>query len=162
MFQPGRKRRLIAVELESAGRLVTRAVIRLLRELPDWELYLLHTKPLGVRPSIPRSLRPRVHVRSARREGHRAAILAETAIFVPAPFGEQRLELEARASGAAIAGDATPDDVVHEVRRLAQGEPELAQLATQERAAAERHSFDRVATELDALYSRLDAKAPRP
>ena len=45
-----------------------------------------------------------------------------------------------------------------EVRRLAQDEPELAQLATQERAAAERHSFDLVATELDALYSRLTRK----
>ena len=158
VFRPGSKRRLIAVELESAGRPVTRALIRLLRELPDWELYLLHTKPLGVRPTIPRSLRPRVHVRSARREDHRAAFLAEAAIFVPAPLGEQRLELEARASGAVIAGSVTPDDVVHEVRRLAESAPHLAQLATQERAAAERHSFDRVATELDALYSRLTRK----
>ena len=158
VFRPGQKRRLIALELESGGRPVTRAVIRLLRELPDWELYLLHTKPLGVRPTIPRSLRPRVHVRSARREDHRAAILAEAAIFVPAPLGEERLELEARASGTAIAGGMTPDDVVHEVRRLAEGESELAKLATQERAAAERHSFDQVATELDALYSRLTRK----
>src|SRR3990170_3654678 len=92
LFRPGRKRRLIALELEAAGRPVTRAVIRLLGELPGWELNLLHTKPLGVRPTISRSLRARVHVRSARREEHRAAILAEAAIFVPAPSGEQRLE----------------------------------------------------------------------
>jgi len=158
LFRPGRKRRLIALELEAAGRPVTRAVIRLLGELPGWELNLLHTKPLGVRPTISRSLRARVHVRSARREEHRAAILAEAAIFVPAPAGEQRLELEARASGAAIAGGTTPEDVVRDVRRLTEDGARLARLAADERVSAERHSFDRVAAELDSLYSRLSRK----
>jgi hypothetical protein len=162
LFRPAPKRRLIALELEAAGRPVTRAAIRLLRELPDWELTLLHTKPLGFRPTIPRTLRPRVHVRSARRGEHRAAILAPAAIFIAAPSGEQRLELEARASGAAIAGGMTPEDVVHEVRRFTEDDARLARIAADERAKAEQQSFDRVAVELDSVYSRLVRKRRDP
>jgi len=94
LFRPGRKRRLIALELEPAGRAVTRALARALRDLPGWELHLLHTKPLGFRPAIPRSVRSRVHVRSVRRPEQRAATFAEAAVFVPAPGGEHRLALE--------------------------------------------------------------------
>ncbi len=158
LFRPGHKRKLIALELEAAGRPITRAVIRLLREVPNWELNLLHTKPLGVRPTIPRSIRARAHVRSARREEQRAAVLALAAIFIPAPEGEQRLELEARASGAAIAVGSAPEDVVREVRSLIEDEARLARSAADECARAERQSFDRVAAELDSLYSRLVRK----
>ncbi|HXF98289.1 MAG TPA: glycosyltransferase family 4 protein, partial [Gaiellaceae bacterium] len=101
-FRPGRKRRLVAVELEASGRAVTKAVLRLLRERPEWEVALLHTKPLGFRPAIPRAVRARTHVRLVRRPEQRAAVLAETAVFVPAPGGEERLALEAAACGAAI------------------------------------------------------------
>ena len=158
LFRPGHKRKLIALELEAGGRPVTRAVMRLLREFPNWELNLLHTKPLGVRPTIPRGIRARAHVRSARREEQRAAILAVAAIFIPAPEGEQRLELEARASGAAIAVGSAQEDVVREVRGFIEDEARLARSAADERARAERQSFDRVAAELDSLYSRLVRK----
>ena len=100
-FKPATKRDVIAVELEAAGRATTRALLRLLRELPDWEATLLHTKPLGVRPAIPRSVRERVHVRSARTSAQRADALAPAAIFVSAPGGEERLALEAAACEAA-------------------------------------------------------------
>ncbi len=159
LFRPGRKRRVIALELEAAGRSVTRAVARLLRDLPDWELTLLHTKPLGFRPAIPRSVRRRSHIRSVRRHEQRAAALAEAAIFVPAPGGEERLALEAAACGAAIAeGDGNPDRIAGEVARLVEDEAHRARLAAEGSARAERESFDRVGTELDALYSRLVRK----
>src|SRR5262249_18619901 len=48
-FMPGPKGNVIAVELETAGRATTRALLRSLREQSDWELSLLHTKPLGFR-----------------------------------------------------------------------------------------------------------------
>jgi hypothetical protein len=159
LFQPGRKRQVIALELEVAGRGVTRAVARLLRDLPDWELSLLHTKPLGFRPPIPRSVRRRSHVRSVRRPEQRAAALAEAAIFVPAPGGEERLALEAAACGAAIAeGDGSPEESAAEVTRLVQDEGRRGRVASEGRARAERESFDRVGRELDALYSRLAGK----
>ena len=159
LFRPGEKRKVVAVELEPAGRGVTRAVARLLRDLPDWELTLLHTKPLGFRPAIPRSVRKRSHVRLARRPEQRAAALAEAAIFVPAPDGEARLALEAAASGVAIAeGGDDPDRVTLEVSRLAEDKELRDGAAARGRQRAERQSFDVVAKELATLYTRLSRK----
>ncbi len=159
LFRPHQKRQVIAVELELAGRGVTRAVARLLRDLPDWELILLHTKPLGFRPAIPRSVRKRSHVRLARRPEQRAAILGEAAIFVAAPAGEARLALEAAASGVAIAnGDDDPELVAEDVARLAADAGLRQRTAEAAQAQAARQSFDCVAKELDTLYSRLSRK----
>ena len=159
LFRPGRKRRTIALELEPSGRGTTRAVARLLRDHPNWELTLLHTKPLGFRPAIPRRVRKRAHVRSVRRPEQRAAVLGEAAIFVPAPDGEERLRLEAAVSGAAPAvGDGTPEGIAEEVTRLMEDDALRERVATEAREAAAGQSFDEVATELDALYSRLARK----
>ena len=159
LFRPHQKRQVIAVELELAGRGVTRAVARLLRDLPDWELVLLHTKPLGFRPAIPRSVRKRSHVRLVQRPEQRAAILGEAAIFVAAPAGEARLALEAAASGVAIAnGDDDPELVAEDVARLAADAGLRQRTAEAGQAQAARQSFDCVAKELDTLYSRLSRK----
>ncbi len=139
-FRPAPKRELIAIELEAAGRATTRALLRLLESAPDWEATLLHTKPLGFRPAIPRRLRSRVHVRSTRTSAQRAEALAGAAIFVSAPGGEERLALEAAACEAAPV-DGSVDGAEREVERLvadpapapsasprrpqARGEPEL-------------------------------------
>ena len=160
LYVPAAKSRKIAIELEPGGRSVTRAVVRALRELPDWEAALLHTKPLGFRPSIPRSVRKRVHVRAVRRPDQRVAALSDAAIFVPAPDGEERLGLEAAACGAApVAIDGLgPDAVAAQVVELAGDDRLRERLGVQERARAERESFERVAGELDRLYSRLARK----
>jgi len=157
-FRPTTKRNVIVGELESAGRPVTRALLNLIRELPDWELTLLHTKPLGFRPTIPRTVRGQVHVRSARRMNQRAAALSEAVIFVPAPIGEERLQLEAGACGLAIVPAEPPEAVVHEVAELVADEAVRARVGAEERAQAEHQSFGRVATELDAVYRRLVRK----
>jgi glycosyltransferase involved in cell wall biosynthesis len=151
LFHPRRKRPVIALELEIAGRPVTRALLRSLHELEGWELHLLHTKPLAYRPAIPRSLRDRAHVRSVRRPEQRASILGEAAIFVPAPSGEERLALEADSCGAA---NANPD----EVAALVLDEERRVDLGRQGRERAEAQSFDRVAAELDAIYAGLAGK----
>ena len=151
LFRPQRKRSVIAAELEIAGRPMTRALIRLLRDLDGWELHLLHAKPLAYRPAIPRSLRDRAHVRSVRRPDQRAAALGEAAIFVPAPGGEQRLALEAEASGAAIS-------LPEEVASLAADDYRRDALGAEGRTRAEAQSFEAVAAELDAVYSGLAGK----
>ncbi|MHB1244434.1 MAG: glycosyltransferase, partial [Gaiellaceae bacterium] len=84
LFRPGRKRKLVAIELHSGSLAVARAALRSLRDLPAWEAVLLRTKPLSTRPGIPASLRDRVRVRSGRTPETRAAVLAEAAIVVPA------------------------------------------------------------------------------
>ena len=151
LFRPRRKRRVIALELEIAGRPVTRALLRSLRDLTGWELHLIHTKPLAYRPAIPRALRDRAHVRSIRRPDQRKALLGEASIFVPAPGGEERLALEAAACGAAVAD-------AGDVAGLAGDEARRSQLGSEGRARAETQSFDAIATELDALYAGLVRK----
>src|ERR671937_1777544 len=99
LFRPARKRAIAVVESRAGERPLVRAAIRILDELPGWELVLLRTKPLTARPYVPRALQHRVHVRTARDAAARAAILREAAIFVPTPAGSQRLSLEAAAAG---------------------------------------------------------------
>ena len=161
---PARRRSgdVIALELEPSGRPVTRALARLLRDLPDWELLFLHTKPLGFRPAIPLSVRRRVHVRSVRRAEQRAALLAEAAIFVPAPAGEERLALEAAASGVAAADGEDAAAIVESVTRLAGDAGVRERAAAKARAAAERQSFDRVADGARCGLLPPRAQAPRP
>ena len=156
-FTPTPKRDVIAIELEVAGRATTRALLRLLAELPGWEATLMHTKPLGFRPAIPRSVRGRVRVRAARTLQQRLDALGPAAIFVPAPGGEDRLALEAAASGAAVVGG-HDEDTVAGVARLARDTEQRSLEAQAARSRAETQSFDAVADELDEIYTRLTRK----
>jgi len=164
LFRPGRKRELIAVELDVASRPLVRSLARLLDELTGWELVLLHTRPLTVRPSAPRRARSRVHVRLARTAEQRARALAEAALFVPAPrTGEERLALEAAAAGAVrIDPHGDPEEVAARVGRVAGDPAQRTELAAAARSQAERQSFERLGAELDALYRRLTRKRRRP
>ncbi len=163
LFSPAPKRELVAIELEAAGRSTTRALLRLLEDAPAWEATLLHTKPLGFRPAIPRRLRQRVHVRATRTSAQRADVLGPAAIFVSAPGGEERLALEAAACGVALV-DGSAADVAEEVARLIDDGSAREAAAHDARTTAAAQSFETVAGELDAVYSRLAGKrrAPRP
>jgi glycosyltransferase involved in cell wall biosynthesis len=156
-FAPMPKRDVIAIELEVAGRATTRALLRLLEELPGWEATLMHTKPLGFRPAIPRPVRGRVRVRAARTLPQRLEALGPAAIFVPAPGGEDRLALEAAASGAAIVGG-HDEDTVAGIARLARDTEQRSLDAQAARSRAETQSFAAVADELDDIYTRLTRK----
>jgi len=160
LFRPGVKRRLVAIELEPGGRAVTRAVFRFLASTSDWELALVHTKPLGFRPSIPRALRGRARVSRIRKPADRASLLAETAILVCATAGEERLALEAQSAGVAVvaARGRAAEEVAAEISSLVSDERALAALAEAGRREAERESFKRLAAELDAIYRRLARK----
>jgi predicted metal-dependent phosphoesterase TrpH/glycosyltransferase involved in cell wall biosynthesis len=159
LFQPGRKRELIVLEWRPNERALVRGVFRALADLPDWELVLLRTKPLTGRPTIPRALRDRVHVRTARDGAARASLLAEAAIYVPALAGLQRVRLEAAASGCALASPPgtreQPELAGAEVARLAEDEGFRERKAQRARAEAEGQSFSAVAAELDELYLSL-------
>ena len=166
LFQPGNKRNLIVLEWRPNERALLRGVFRALEELPDWELVLLRTKPLAGRPTIPRPLRDRVHVRTARDGGARAPLLAVTSIFVPALAGLERVRLEASASGCAIASPPgtrdQPELAGAEVARLAE-DPEFRQRkAERARADAQGQSFADVARELDELYGSLTERRHAP
>ena len=157
-FDASSKRELMAVELEPAGRPTTRAVLRLLAELPGWEAVLMHTKSLGFRPAIPRSVRDRVRVRSVRSPQQRLDVLGPASIFIAAPGGEQRLELEASACGAAIVTPDASSSVPDALARLAGAVEEREKAGRVARAFAETQSFDTVVDELEAVYGRVRRK----
>jgi glycosyltransferase involved in cell wall biosynthesis len=160
-FRPASKENLVVVELEAAGRSTTRALLKLLDRLPGWGATLVHTKPLGFRPAIPRAVRPRVHVRATRTQDQRSEALSRAAIFVAAPRGEERLALEAAACGAAVVS--ADDDAIEATVELLVHDPKRRGLAARAaRKEAETQGFDRVADDLETVYSRLTRKRRSP
>ena len=159
LFEPARKRELIVLEWRPNERSLLRGVFRALEELPVWELLLLRTKPLAGRPTIPRPLRDRVHVRTARDGATRAPLLAEASIFVPALAGLERVRLEAEASACAVAAPpgvhSQPELAGAEVARLAEDPAFRRRKAERAHAEAEGQTFADVARELDELYRSL-------
>jgi predicted metal-dependent phosphoesterase TrpH/glycosyltransferase involved in cell wall biosynthesis len=168
LFRPRRKRRRIVLEWRPNERPLLRSVFRELGILPNWELLLLRTKPLAGRPTIPRVLRDRVHVRTARDGASRAPLLADASIFVPALSGLGRVRLEASAAGCAIARppgtESQPELAGAEVARLAENPDFRERRADRARSESAGSSFAEVARELDGLYGSLALRrhAPRP
>ena len=148
-FRPGRKRATAVLEWRPGERAFTRACMQAVAETEGWELVLLRTRALSSRPSVPRRLRDRVHVRTARDASARAAVLAGASILVANPAGGERLELEAAAAGAAVA--TSPEEALDLAR-----DPSLRERrAREQRSPAERESYEAVAGRLDTLYRRL-------
>jgi len=159
LHRPRRKRKLIVLEWRGVERPLARVVIRILDELPGWELVLLRTRPLSGRPYVPRRLVGRVRSRLGRDAATRAAVLGEASIFVPALEGSSHLALEADAAGAATAAppglDAQPELAAAAVARLAEDQQLRTRLGDDARKRAEDQSFATVAGELDSLYRGL-------
>jgi predicted metal-dependent phosphoesterase TrpH/glycosyltransferase involved in cell wall biosynthesis len=162
LFKPGAKRRLVVLEWRPAERALVRAVLRALRELPDWELMFLRTKSLSGRPTIPAKLRGRARVRTGRDGRSRAAIFEQAAIFVPALDGLPRVSLEAAAAGAAIVSppgvEEQPELAAAALARLAEDEPLRNRLSKEARRSVEGKTFADVAADLEELYVSLGRK----
>jgi predicted metal-dependent phosphoesterase TrpH/glycosyltransferase involved in cell wall biosynthesis len=165
LFRPGAKRRQIVFEWRPTERPLARAVFRTMAELADWELVLLRTKPLAGRPTIPRLLRGRVSVRTARDSATRAPLLASASVFVPALESLRRVSLEAAAAGCAIAAppgtDVQPELAGAELARLAEDDGFRRRRAEAARASVEGETFEAAAAALDDVYRSL-ARRRRP
>jgi predicted metal-dependent phosphoesterase TrpH len=162
LFPAGPKRELVVCEWRTGERPLTRAVVSVLKELPGWELVLLRTKRLSGRPSIPSSLRGRVHVRTALSGAARAPLLNEAAIFVPALDGLDRVRLEAEAAGVAIAAPPRmldqPALAAAALGRLAEDDELRAAEQAASREAATGQSFADLGRKLDELYEGLGGR----
>ncbi len=161
-FKPGHKHRVVVLEWRPGERALTRAVVRALTALPDWELVFLRTKPLAGRPSLPRALRGRARVRTLRDGAARAPLLNEASIFVPALDGLDRVSLEAAAAGAAIVSPPglreQPELAAAELLRLAEDDDYRERESNRAREGAEPQSFAAAAGELDELYRGLASR----
>ena len=162
LFKPGKKRRLVVCEWRTGERPLTRAVMSVFKELPEWELVMLRTKPLSGRPSISPSLRGRVRVRTALSGAARAPLLNEAAIFVPGLDGLPRVQLEAQAAGAAIASPhgvrEQPALAAAALARLAENDALRDEAQVEARQAAEQQSFAELGGALDKLYRSLSGR----
>jgi len=162
LFAPASKRKTIVVELRPNEREVARGVLLALRELTDWEVVLLRTRPLIGRPAIPRDLAQRVHLRTARDAATRAAILNEAAIFVPGVEGLRRVTLEAAAAGCAIARprgvETQPELAAASAARLADDDDLRSSEQAAARAHAEQQTFQSVAGQLEEIYTTVGTR----
>ena len=169
LFAAAAKPKLVTLEWRQTERPLLRALASELAAAPGWELLLLRTRPLASRPPLPRALRGRARVRTALDGAARAEFLRETAVFVPAAEGVPRVELEARAAGAAVAFPAgrhdQPELAAAEAARLVEDEAFRARRAAEGLAEARTQSFaalaDRVETVYGSIASRRRAVAPR-
>jgi predicted metal-dependent phosphoesterase TrpH len=162
LFRPGRKRRLVVLEWRPGERPLARAVVRAITALPGWELVFLRTKPLAGRPTLPRALRGRAHVRTLRHGEARAPLLNEAAVFVPAFDRLDRVSLEAAAAGAAIVSPPglreQPELANAALLRLAEDDEYREREGARARAGAEGQSFAAAARELDVIYGGLASR----
>ena len=165
-FAPGKKRNVIVAELAPGQSAVARSLLRMLRDLPGWELVLARTAPLTRRPTIPVSVRSRARTRSLVKPDARRTTLAEASIFVPAPGGSARLLLEARSSGCAIADPAglaeQPELAAAAVARLIEDDALRERSAASARTEALSDDFDRLAEHLESLYASATGRRRRP
>ena len=166
LFRPDAKHNTIVVEWRPTARAIARSVLRALRELPDWNVVFVRTKPLAGRPYVPTRVAAQVGVRTARDGETRSPILNHAAIFVPAPAGLRRLRLEAAAAGAAIASPPgvveQPELAAAEIARLAEDGEYRDRVARRGRAEAEAQSFPIVARELGEIYGELVGRRREP
>src|SRR5580765_4079548 len=171
LFRPAEKRQVVVLEWRPAERPLTRAVVRALTQLEGWELVFLRTKPLAGRPALPRPLRGRVHVRTLRDGTARAVLLNESAVFVPAFDGLDRVSLEAAAAGAAVVSPPglreQPELAAAAILRLAEDDDHRRREGERARAVAETQSFAAAAQELDEVYRglagrRREQRVPQP
>jgi predicted metal-dependent phosphoesterase TrpH/glycosyltransferase involved in cell wall biosynthesis len=166
LFRPGPKRNLVVLEWRPTERPLSRAVLRAMRALDDWELVFLRTKALSGRPTIPARLRGRAHVRTGRDGKSRAGILRDAAIFVPALDGLSRVALEAAAAGAAVVSppgvQEQPELAAAGLARIAENDELRGKLSAEARRSVEGKSFADVAGELDELYQGLGHRKRTP
>jgi len=165
LHAPGAKEKTIVVELRPNERIVARGVLLALRELPDWSVVLLRTRPLIGRPAIPRVLAGRVQLRTLRDGKARAALLATASIFVPGVDGLPRVALEASAAGCAIARppgvESQPELAAAAAARLAENDELREREGARARAEAEASDFAVVAAQLSELYGALPSRRRR-
>src|SRR5919199_2805566 len=82
-FRPGPPRKRFVLEWRPEDAKRAAAAVRALRELDEWELVVLRTRPLAGRPYVPLALAGRVLVERAYDGDERAAALAGATGFVP-------------------------------------------------------------------------------
>jgi predicted metal-dependent phosphoesterase TrpH len=159
LFAPAEKANVVVLEWRQTERPLLRALVRELAALPDWELVLLRTRPLGGRPPLPRALRGRVRVRTGFDGAARADLLRSAAVFVPALEGSERAAVEAMTAGAALAAPPgralQPELAAAEAARLMEDAAFRVRRAEEGLQTAREQSFTALAERVEAVYGTV-------
>ena len=159
---PERSRPLLLVEWHPDERERIRHVLRSLVAVPEWDVRILRLRTLTGRPYVPRALRERCEVVTARDGARRQELIAETTAFVGALEGSTRAQAEAAALGV-VRIDPDVDDLPARLQSHASGGSPPARIAHQSRGenAIVDHSVDALGAKLDVIYGDL-LKRRRP
>ena len=158
------------LEWRQTERPLLRALVRELAAQTDWELVLLRTRTLGGRPTLPRALRGRVHVRTALDSESRAAVLRDAAVFVPAFDGLPPRHARGAGGRRRRLGAARPRAPARaraaEAARLIE-DAAVSRQAQRRRGSrsARRESFGALADQVEQVYASLERRrrpAARP
>jgi predicted metal-dependent phosphoesterase TrpH len=153
---PGEPAQRFVLEWRADELTRARAALRALRELPEWELVLLRTRPLAGRPYVPSTVRGRVHVRTALGPEARLRALTGAAALVPAQRRLERLALEAQAAGIPLldppGSDVQPELVAAAMGRLADNPDWGRRISAEAKLAAEGEGVEALGDELERVY----------
>ena len=166
LFGPRRARQRFVLEWRPDELPRTRAAAPGARRAPGWELVVLRTRPLSGRPYVPRGVRGRVLVRTARDATARARELAGAAGLVPPRAASSACGPRREAAGVPLVdppgADEQPELVGAALARLAEDEGwrrESAARARTRRRGAERRAARRRSS--SALYGSVLGKRRR-
>jgi predicted metal-dependent phosphoesterase TrpH len=136
-----------------------RAPLRALRELPEWELILLRTRPLAGRPYVPLAVRGRVHVRTALDPESRLRALEGAAALIPAQRSLARLAVEAAVAGIPLldppGSEVQPELVAAAMGRIADNEDWRSALSEEARRSARGESVAALGDALEHVYGSV-------
>jgi predicted metal-dependent phosphoesterase TrpH/glycosyltransferase involved in cell wall biosynthesis len=162
VFRPANLRSRFVLEWRPDELPRARAALRAVRDLPGWELLVLRTRPFSGRPYVPRALRGRVLVRTAREAHARARELAGAAGLVPAVRGSVRLRAEAQAAGVPVVdppgAGGQPELVTAALARLAEDEAWRRRSSERAREEAAGEGLERLGDELERVYGAVLGK----
>ena len=145
-----RERPLLVVEWHPEERERIRQVLRSMIGVPHWDVRILRLRTLSGRPYVPRELRARCEVTTARDGRRRRELLAEATAFIGALDGSTRAQAEATAMGAV--------QIRTDVRDLAAALDEQTSSASDapaSAAAAVDHSTEALGARLESIYTDL-------
>ena len=154
-----RERPLLVIEWHPEERERIRHVLRSLLAVPSWDVRILRLRKMSGRPYIPRAMRSRCEVITARDGKRRQELLADASAFVPALEGSTRAQAEAAAIGV-LRIDPDVDDLpaklaTHVATAAASAPDHPAAGAQAPGRAIVDHSAEALGAQLDVIYRDL-------
>lgn len=161
-------RPVLLVEWHPDEKDTVKAILRTMQAIPEWDICVLRTKQFAGRPYIPRALRERCTLATARDEERRTSLISQCTAYVSATQGSERARAEAQALGVPLIEASSGESLASTLARYQESASSAAAAASERSGSAENsdspiddHSTSALAKHLDSLYGEL-LKRRRP